>query len=713
MDQPLMQENQVKEQRMRELKQIEKRTQGTFSQNQRQLLESQYMTSMKMGYRDMRVMGISHTDFGKMEQVPSDGMLAYYKERQEASRIRQVELSSKKRKEKDRETDARKRQTYNSQHAMKQQTISTNSLVLELYQQRKEGDYELKEREDTKFAFSPEVHATDKNNQIQADLIADVMLKRDALRNRLNQANPSSDLEKAEQKYDEKLLQSMDDVVKTWLAAGGTAENNERISERNKEKALTHLPLAIENYEYYSQKREMVIGGYLIEQMKTTKEYKDNYQRIRANTIESGRSSIGIDKPIAGIYKDDIAALRELISEGGDVVEQKKELIKKVYEEYMQHNVAFNNINLEYNAAYTLARDLKTANYLGEWWDKHDFEVRQHEMAMDAAMAYLKFMIRGTVPDPTLAVYIEQHWGASEMTQHLEQNTNTYADRTAFRPKVAIMREQVRNHPEMTEKEKSAAYAVLDNLEEKSLNQQAEDLNRLTTVEYQLRNYNRGKFQVTGADPAGGGYRDVARVMLLLHAETVELNEEEVKKNKQLLYEIDRGKFMVDQTDEEGAPIEGQKKDDVCQMERRVDNIHKLLPTMQNAKNDMMNYMEENVELFSPMTLQRAYETVEYMMGIYKKAQGLRDMSKVVVTSKAFAFLEENVKQELINIWDFAAGITEYTKEKSAVIRATENKTLRECVNSLDADDELQCLGKPWQKYVEFSHKGHMSIFTN
>ena len=68
--------------------------------------------------------------------------------------------------------------------------------------------------------------------------------------------------------------------------------------------------------------------------------------------------------------------------------------------EEKQHSVAFANMNQEMRAVMQVVRyNTAQTKYVQAWWDKNDYMVRQHEIELDAATAYLKWLIVGKVPD--------------------------------------------------------------------------------------------------------------------------------------------------------------------------------------------------------------------------------------------------------------------------------------------------------------------------
>ena len=662
-----------------ELKSIEKNVNGVFREEENHQLEQEYMSAMEQGHMRMRMFGIQSSTFGKAQDVTADGMQEYFVEQQETCRVHQVAESGKKKKSRQ-EQDAKMRMGDRVTQKIQHSAENSAAQVLQLYREKKQQPVvDDAPMQGTEFYTSVKNETIDAQTQQQK--ISDLLIKRDALEAKVKSAKAASDaVAKAEQDYDKQLLEKLNDALRSWMLVGGVSGNGKRVSDREKAKALQHLPLAIESYEYYAKNRGMLIGGVVFEQFKRTKEYEDSYNEWREIDQESTQQTLGIDQPIANIYKDDIASLRSLISENGPYDADRQRLITSVYTEYMQHSVAFAKRNLEYKAAaYAMANKPKSKAYLDAWWAQNDFVSRQHEMAMDAAEAYLKYLIRGKTPDPTLAVYIEQHWHTDAFAAGLDQRTeDLYAHPDEYRLQMQERIDQIRGRTDLGEEKKDSLIFKLEHSLDNSQNQQVERLLSTSDNEIRYTEFVSKNCQVTDNDPNGGGYRDLVRVMMPVNGSVDDVNAQESVARKVGLVKFAKGVYLGDQKDENGQIIEEKRNGMACSDEERLAEFPALLAVLYQARQDLRQYIDQHGAAFGKQSLSEAYDTVEIPTGAYKKAQGMRDMCSVICQSPLFGELTEADRTQMIELWNFGSGLTDFTRERVTVIGNTTGRTLRE-----------------------------------
>lgn len=689
-----------------ELKSIEKNATGTFKEPENQQLEREYMSAMEQGHVRMRLFGMQTTSFGKMEFATTEVMQSYCEERKEASRVRQITESGKKKKSKQ-ETDAQIRMGAHVNGQLKQAADASAANVLQMYREKKEQNHQPADPAMQGTEFYTEVKDEKIDAQAREEHISDLLLKRDALAARVKNAAPQSTTERLEAEYDMQLLEKLNDVLQTWMMAGGITESGKRVSGREKTKAMQHLSLAVESYEHYVKNRDMLIGGMLFERIKKTDAYKEQYDEWTNTDKESSRQILDIDQPIMNIYKDDIVNLRTLISENGPYAPEMQKLITSVYGEYMQHSVAFANLNQEMRAAnMTVSKNVKMLDYLKAWQDKNDFVVRQHEMAMDAAAAYLKYLIKGKAPDPTLAVYIEQHWKTSAFVEVLDQKVGeVYGDRAAYETRIRERIAQIEQDADLTQEKKDSLLSKLTLALEAPQNQQAEKLLSCSPAEIAYTAFVHDRCQVTENDPNGAGYRDVVRMLMPVNGTIEGLDAEEAKARKIGLVKFGRGTYLGDQKDAQGNIIEDKKHGMDCTKEERLAEFPALQEVVEHAYEDMHAYVEEHEAVFKKQSLEDVYHSVETLTKVYKKAQAMRDMCSVICKSPMFDELEKPVQERMTDLWDFGGALTEITQNRVTLISQTRGKTLRELTE--DGGDSLRTLGMTIEDYVAMMHRSH------
>ena len=696
MDDMLQQDLQQKQMQntMKELRSIEKKSKGAFDDQQRMQMGQQYMTAMREGSRRMRVFGMTESTFGKLEWVSANSMRSYYEERQEAHQIHQVEESGKKKKTKQEEDAyARKGQTVTTK--MKSNAGATAARIQDAYAtKKKQQTTDNSEPQGTEFVEQA-ANAT-VNADLQTEAISNLLLKRDAIAARIKNAVPKTQSEKASLTYDKQLVEKINDAVKTWMLAGGVNEKGKRVSEKDKTAAAQHLPLAIESYEFHVKNRDQVIGGILMEQMKKTKEYKASYKELRARDVKASKGTLGIDQPIAGIYKDDITALRNMIAQGGAQYEENKALVQRVYEEYMQHSIAFSNLNLEVNAAQTAlskTTDTDAQNYMSKWWDMHDYESRMHELAMDAATAYIKYLLKGKQPDPTLAVYIEQHWGEKTFGPQLDTKmVDLYERKENYADKLTQRIQEIQAKTDWTQEEKDDAVKDLEECMEKSINHQAEHLLRQSDYTHAFKRYSH-ECDIEGYEN-DTGYRDVSRIMLPDDLTGFAPDIEHVKSVEKALHYLGVGTYLEDQKDADGNVIEEKKKGKPCTQEERVAGIADIMHALQNANDEIKAYVEAHEPMFGVRSLEQSYQDVDIMTGIYKKSQGVRDIAGVIRKSSVFASLPGEIRQQVLNIWKYSAAVTHMTSQRTSMLNFFREKTMRQILNDDHAEKFLSTFSK-------------------
>lgn len=663
-----------------ELKAIENSADGVFQQKDNEQLEQEYMNAMEQGVARMRMFGIETTDFAKSEDLSARVLGNYCEQQKEARRVHQITESGKKKKSKQ-ETDARARLGNFATGQMKNSAEATAESVFRLYSEKKRdqvpaGDQPL---QGTEFYVTARDRQTDR--QMKEQQITDLLLKRDALALRIKNAGQKTGIDGIKLDYDKQLLEKMNDALRTWMAAGGISGTGKHVSAREKAKAMKHLPLAVESYEYYVKNRDMLIGGEVLERFKKTESYADSYQYYLQRDQGSSEQTIGISQPIAGIYKDDIANLRALISGNGPYGEEKQKLISQVYQEYMQHSVAYARRNLEYRSAlYGLANHPEHSNYVQAWWDdRNDYLSRQHEFAMDAATAYLKYLTAGKTPKPLMAAYIEQHWHTDAFAAGLDQTADAlYADRDAYETRMRERIEQIRNREDLGQQKKDSLIYKLENSLEHSQNQQVERLLSTSDNEIKYTEFVNKECQVTDNDPNGGGYRDLVRVMMPVNGSVDDVNAQESVARKVGLVKFAKGVYLGDQKDENGQIIEEKRNGMACSDEERLAEFPALLAVLYQARQDLQQYIDQHGAAFGKQSLSEAYDTVEIPTGAYKKAQGMRDMCSVICQSPLFGELTEADRTQMIELWNFGSGLTDFTRDRVTVIGNTTGRTLRE-----------------------------------
>ena len=689
-----------------ELKSIEKKATGTFKEPENQQLEREYMSAMEQGHVRMRLFGMQTTSFGKMEFATTEVMKSYCEERKEASRIRQITESGKKKKSRQ-ETDAQDRMGGYVNGQLKQAADASASNVFQMYREKKEQNHQPADPAMQGTEFYTKVKHEEIDAQTREEQISDLLLKRDALAERVKNAAPKSTTERLEAEYDTQLLEKLNDVLQTWMKAGGVSETGKRVSGREKTKAMQHLSLAVESYEYYVKNRDMLIGGMLFERIKKTDAYKEQYKEWTNTDKESSRQILDIDQPIMNIYKDDIANLRSLISENGPYAPEKQKLITSIYGEYMQHSVAFANLNQEMRAAnMTVSQNVKMLNYLKAWQDKNDFVVRQHELAMDAAAAYLKYLIRGKTPDQTLAVYIEQHWNTGAFAAELDQKADeAYGDRAAYETRIRERIAQIEQDADLTQEKKAPLLSRLTLALGAPQNQQEEKLLSCSPVEIAYTAFVHDRCQVTENDPNGSGYRDVVRMLMPVNGSVEGLDAQEAKARKIGLVKFGKGTYLGDQKDAQGNIIEDKKHGMECSKEERLAEFPALKEVVEHAYEDMHAYVQANEAVFRKQSLEDVYRSVETLTKVYKKAQAMRDMCSVICKTPLFDELEKPVQDRMTELWDFGGALTEITQNRVTLISQARGKTLRELTE--DGGAGLQTLGMTIEDYVAMMHSSH------
>ncbi len=676
-----------------ELKAIENSADGVFQQKDNERLEQEYMNAMEQGVSRMRMFGIETTDFAKSEDLSARVLGNYCEQQKEVRRVHQITESRKKKKSRQ-ETDAQARLGNYVIGQMKNSAEGAAESVFRLYNEKKRDQVPAGAQplQGTEFYVTARDRQTDR--QIKEQQITDLLLKRDALALRIKNAGQKTGIDAIKLDYDKQLLEKMNDALRTWMAAGGISGMGKHVSAREKAKAMKHLPLAVESYEYYVKNRDMLIGREVLERFKKTESYAESYQYYLQRDQGSSEQTIGISQPIAGIYKDDIANLRALISKNGPYGEEKQKLISQVYQEYMQHSVAYARRNLEYRSAlYGLANHPEHSNYVRAWWDdRNDYLSRQHEFAMDAATAYLKYLTAGKEPGPLMAAYIEQHWHTDAFAAGLDQTADAlYADRDAYETRMRERIEQIRAREDLDEQKKDSLIFKLQHSLDNSQNQQAERLLSTSDGEIEYTQFVNQRCQVTDNDPNGGGYRDLVRVMMPVSGSVADVSAQESKARKVGLVKFARGVYLGDQQDENGRIIEEKRNGMACSREEQLAEFPALMEVLAQAKQDLQQYIDQRAAAFGKQSLQEAYDAVWISTMVYKKAQGMRDMCSVICQSPLFDELAEADRKQMIELWNFGSGLTDFARDRVTVIGNTTGKTLREVLTDPASIASLGC----------------------
>ena len=347
----------------------------------------------------------------------------------------------------------------------------------------------------------------------------------------------------------------------------------------------------------------------------------------------------------------------------------------------MQHSVAYARRNLEYKAAlYGLTKHIEHSNYVQAWWDdRNDYLSRQHEFAMDAAAAYLKYLTEGKAPEPLTAAYIEQHWHTDAFAEGLDQTADAlYADHDAYETRMRERIEQIRNREDLGQQKKDSLIYKLEHSLDHSQNQQVERLLSTSDNEIRYTEFVSKNCQVTDNDPNGGGYRDLVRVMMPVNGSVDDVNAQESVARKVGLVKFAKGVYLGDQKDENGQIIEEKRNGMACSKEERLAEFSALKEVLARAKQDLEQYVDQHKAVFGRQSLQEAYDAVEIPTGAYKKAQGMRDMCSVICQSPLFDELAETDRKQMIELWNFGSGLTDFTRDRVTVIGNTTGRTLRE-----------------------------------
>ena len=102
---------------------------------------------------------------------------------------------------------------------------------------------------------------------------------------------------------------------------------------------------------------------------------------------------------------------------------------------------------------------------------------------------------------------------------------------------------------------------------------------------------------------------------------------------------------------------------------------------LEHAKQDLEQYVEQHKDAFGEQSLEEAYHTTETTAGVYKKAQGMRDMCGVICRSPLFSELAEADRHQMVELWNFSGGLTMFSDDRLSVIAQTTGKTLREVLD--------------------------------
>ncbi len=688
----------------KDLKSVEKKADHTFKEKEHQTLEQEYMSAMSQGFQRMLLFGIKTSEFGKVPGTVRN-MQYLYEDQKEIQKNRQI-VESRKKKQSSQEKDAQARMNTGVSQEIVRKAKAVASGCLPLYEQKKQQQVQVSvgKKDFTGTEFYVKRAYDFVSEQEMQQQVVDLMLKRDALAVRIKNANPQNDTQKAEHEYDKQLLKSLVDALHTWMLVGGISEKGGQVSQKDKEKAAAHLPLAIENYEYQVKNRDALIGGVIFEKFKKTKQYKDSYKECKNHDLNSTKQTLGINQPIANVYKDDIASLRSMISENGPYDARKEDLIKKIYAEYMQHGIAYAKRNLEYKAAANaLANQRKESAYLSAWWLQEDSLSRQHELAMDANAAYLKYLIKGEMPDPTLAVYIEQHWHTNAFAEHLDQKAgDLYTNRQdrVNRIKARIEELQHADIKGMNEERRKTAIDKLENSLHNDMSIQAADQAATTDQELELKYFSLDKCQVTAYDPVGPGHRDVIRLMMPLNGRVTDIDPQEAKANKCAMVQFCNGRYLGNQKDVNGRMIIAKRDDLSCTREEALGSLPRLVSMLDQAKTDLKQYFDDHSEAFAVESLEQAYQNLDIVTHVYKKSQGMGDVCDKICHSKYFFLLDVNMQKHMKELWDFGRAMTFLSFGRIKVIGYTQDLTLREATSD-NVNNFCDCLDQTFEDYLE------------
>lgn len=669
---------------MSELLQIQKESTGVFNEEERRQMEQQYMNAMSKGYSHMLAFGMQRTHFSVMRNGSATDMQKHFQERKDVQQIHGVEESGKQKKKAVRERQAYDRSERRRDHSkanMRSQAEATARDIVAAYEKKKSEHLQLQEVYPAGTEFSALAYNDQCNAILHTDAISDLLLKRDALTVKIKGEKPKDDVRRAEKKYDEMLLEKMNDALSTWMAIGGVHEKGKRLTEKEKQAASQHLALAVEDYEHYAKNRDMIIGGLLLEKVKGTRKYKAECKRQKDAGQASAQRALGIDHPLTSDQQEHIENLRDLIAHGGTRYEANKDLIKQVYGECIQHSIACSALSMEMQAALSVTQDAKTADYLKAWQAKHDYEAEQHTLAIEAAAAYIKYLLLDTRPDPTLAVYIEQHWNTDVFRDMLNATAaDLYADREGYAARIRQRIIEVQANTELTEKDRKGALERLESALAKPQGRQAEALVSTSDFELKCKQFCQTDCKVSENEGNGTGYRDILRVILPVSATRNRVSAETVKKYKEYFVRLTTGKYLMDQTDWENKVIETKKAGASCTQTDRGLSRGEMLVMLRAAKADMVSFVMEHEELFQPKTMQQLFQMADQMPAIYKKAQGVRDICIEMIASTYFYEWDQSTKQQLLEIFDFSAGMCNYTAAHIAAITYFSGRSLRDAM---------------------------------
>ncbi|MDD6039515.1 MAG: hypothetical protein PUD20_12080 [bacterium] len=689
----------------KELKKVDKKSTNTFREAENRQLDQEYMTAMGQGYVWAKMFGMKETDFGPMKGVSTARIERHYNERMEARRIHQITESGKKKKS-EQETDAKERMGNYVFGRMQMAANESAANVLQLYQEKKEQELQPENPQIMGDEFYPVVKNRAIGAQMQEQQISDLMLKRDQLAVRVKNANPESDMEKAEHEYNRQLLVKLSDALRTWMAVGGISENGKSVSDREKAKAMQHLALAVESYEYYARYGKVIIGGMLKERFRKNNQlYKDYYKQIQEASKIISKETIGLKQPMMMSSMKETVNLRKLISDNGPYDEKKKALITSVYGEFMQHNVAYSKMVMDHRTIEygTSLWGNKQEEYLMAWCRNSNYEIGQHELAMDAATAYIKYLVQGTTPDPTMAVYIEQHWKTNVFEVEMrEVPDDLYGDDEDYKERIRDRIETIHCDDTLSEDKKESLIHKLYDALDGPVNQKEERLLSSSSRELDYNRFVKENCQVTQNDPNCGGYRDIARLMMRVDYPSLGLDAQKVRDRKIGLVKVTMGTYLGDQKDAQGNPIEYKMHGMKCTRKERLEELDKLRPVIKAAQEDLEDYVWSHADSFGIQSLEDAYRNVDIPTKAYKKAQALRDTCALICESSLFDQLSEQVQEQLTESWIYGAALTEMTHNRTAMLSGIWRKSFRKIV---DAGDCLANLGMTLEDYKELARE--------
>lgn len=209
------------------------------------------------------------------------------------------------------------------------------------------------------------------------------------------------------------LLACTEDALNTFYHANGLSLDNGQVTDKMKQKAKEHLPLALEKYRFYAKNYDRLFGEELIREAKKSKEWEQERKRI-----------------FEGVPEDD--SLKTFIADHPEKYHANKKQIDQAFARYTQCMRKIREMSVDIQTGTNLFANIQgslasiSRHGLAVVDEHNAYMTNVLEYQAESAEAYIKYLLTGEKVDVMHGEYIEKTWGVKVS----EQDTSAPLEKT-------------------------------------------------------------------------------------------------------------------------------------------------------------------------------------------------------------------------------------------------------------------------------------------